>query len=878
MTYGPGAVPKEPNNNSSGEETPNNSGNQQVAQAAGNPRFKPGLDPDPNPKVVVRAVNPPVTPDQVVGMAETPASASLPDVKLEKIRSPRVQNKSIQGYLKAIEAKMTQTEKLMKDVVKLQNLQIVTEKELYERKRELYQNTFEEYLLDKTIDFGDGPGGSGGCTCINLPKKGGGFPPLGGSRPRRPGGGVPPMLGPGAMELEEEAEDKKDTDENVDLGTRDFGDDYAKREQEAFEKARQWEKQKEQETGVTAPGKKSPQEDPQEQEQEQVEVEPATPVAPEPLKVPRPLFDPRLTPPFFIPDVISMPGVPATPPMVTIPDYDMRVKTQQQELAGAIEEYIKHNPGSEFDVKLGRGAYVDTGHLIKKRDGKVYIHEPLSEEQQGLLTISNFLNLSGWMPIVPIKGGRRTTTVPGTSLPTVNPARTRTSPTAAPVPAPGANTINPGPSRTQPAQPLSPVTARGARLGGSRQIIRQSRPVNPKEAQMQVNRDMMEAEMLGQDPRFIKMLMDQGFNFSAGSNVMPRTRKVFQSKRQPGVSFETNMNFSDFLGAGGGFGQRPLSTKEILQQMKQSSFDQMYSSPIGPMPQASGGIGEMNLYDSGAKQYFRNISSNISIPRFGGGGFNLLNPMSWFSGDLKKAQDGELENVSNDTFAGKLYNRRKQQEEMMKKLRGYQSGGIVDWWNKGRNVRVPSENTATWRDLMADDAKQLTRTNKAFKSGAGGVKGWRPLKAFTPEMVKTGPTPAVRQAFERPVRAARGAVKPGHPLVMLAELIINELVNPQSTAVYDQITGPNAYYNDPAYRGPMPSQNLENAQTNMMSNSDNQQPQVMPLPPNYIQIPKKKSAVNTRKKGNEQPGIDIESTPFTRSTTIIDPGFGDMFK
>ena len=70
---------------------------------------------------------------------------------------------------------MTATEKLMKDVVKLQNLQIVTEKELHERKRELYQNTFEEYLLDKTVGFDDKDDPD--CTCINLPKKpGGGFP------------------------------------------------------------------------------------------------------------------------------------------------------------------------------------------------------------------------------------------------------------------------------------------------------------------------------------------------------------------------------------------------------------------------------------------------------------------------------------------------------------------------------------------------------------------------------------------------------------------------------------------------------------------------------------------------------------------------------
>jgi len=108
--------------------------------------------------------------------------------------------------------------------------------------------------------------------------------------------------------------------------------------------------------------------------------------------------------------------------------------------------------------------------------------------------------------------------------------------------------------------------------------------------------------------------------------------------------------------------------------------------------------------------------------------------------------------------------------------------GAKNWWNRGRNVRVAGENTARWfgkGSLMADDAKQLTRTNKAFKSGAGGIKGWRPLKAFTPNMVKTGPTPAVRQLVERPLRTAKsmGTVKGG-----LLSLILNELMNPAPLA------------------------------------------------------------------------------------------------
>ncbi len=129
-----------------------------------------GLDPTPDSKVQVSAVNPPITPDQVVSMAEAPSSAvTLPDVKLQNIKISPVKNKTIQGHLAAIEAKMIATEKLMKDIVKLQKNQIKTDKDLHYRRKELYQNTSQEFLLDKTIDFRDPKDKD--CTCINIPKK-----------------------------------------------------------------------------------------------------------------------------------------------------------------------------------------------------------------------------------------------------------------------------------------------------------------------------------------------------------------------------------------------------------------------------------------------------------------------------------------------------------------------------------------------------------------------------------------------------------------------------------------------------------------------------------------------------------------------------------
>lgn len=98
--------------------------------------------------------------------------------------------------------------------------------------------------------------------------------------------------------------------------------------------------------------------------------------------------------------------------------------------------------------------------------------------------------------------------------------------------------------------------------------------------------------------------------------------------------------------------------------------------------------------------------------------------------------------------------------------------GFMNWWNRGRNVRVPNENTAKFgglkqyikknpnpKTLFGDDALQITRGNKAFQSGATGYSGWNPFKAFTPNMVKTGPTPAIRQAVERPLRSFSSAPK-----------------------------------------------------------------------------------------------------------------------
>ena len=77
-------------------------------------------------------------------------------------------------------------------------------------------------------------------------------------------------------------------------------------------------------------------------------------------------------------------------------------------------------------------------------------------------------------------------------------------------------------------------------------------------------------------------------------------------------------------------------------------------------------------------------------------------------------------------------------------------------YNTGRNVRFPNENSARMIDLIKDDFSQVTRSNKAFKEGSKSIRSLRPLKAFSLDMMKTGPTPLFRQSVERPFRALFG--------------------------------------------------------------------------------------------------------------------------
>ena len=108
--------------------------------------------------------------------------------------------------------------------------------------------------------------------------------------------------------------------------------------------------------------------------------------------------------------------------------------------------------------------------------------------------------------------------------------------------------------------------------------------------------------------------------------------------------------------------------------------------------------------------------------------------------------------------------------------------GTKNWYNQGRNVRVPNEKTAPWKTLRADDKSQGSKFIKKSSRGKdpsqltpadleGGAlprnfdqlgqlaqgKGgftWPLTRGF-----KTGPTALSRQSLERPLRAGKSLIK-----------------------------------------------------------------------------------------------------------------------
>jgi murein DD-endopeptidase MepM/ murein hydrolase activator NlpD len=115
-------------------------------------------------------------------------------------------------------------------------------------------------------------------------------------------------------------------------------------------------------------------------------------------------------------------------------------------------------------------------------------------------------------------------------------------------------------------------------------------------------------------------------------------------------------------------------------------------------------IGNISNFVDGVDTSLPNAESESeSEPGNGmGGGFNLLNPFSWFSGKSQEAIESKDKSYSNKTLSGSLLNRRNATNEAIRMMRG-QGGGNHSFVPIGRGygmggpaVRVTSNRGMRW--------------------------------------------------------------------------------------------------------------------------------------------------------------------------------------
>lgn len=744
-------APSNPNS----PQNPNTGANQPAQQqGASAPTQSPGLEPIADNDIQVRSVNPPLTPDQIVGLYEKPLEVpALPTLKLQDIKIPPVKNKTIQAHLKAIEAKMIATEKLMKEVVKLQKLQMITEKELYERKRELYQNTFEEYLLDKTIDFED-PDDPKDCVCINLPKS----PTSGGG-----GGALPtPTLTP--TPTSPSADGQQDATQPT--------------KKPAQQPSRQPQNPPTTPTSPTTPGRRNrPGSKPT-----PTPTPTPTPHRPKPPGTPRPSPKPG-TPPVrrpFPPDVrpVNPPGTRPGP---------MPYPTPGVEPVNNIRPYAKTPvAGAQYRSGLPMGT-------------KGSIFAMLG--QFGLGTLAN-----------------------------------------------------------QQAESLI-------------NELTKLKTENPEEYKKKLNDLRWEAK----NQKLLNPLMQV-----IGSPDVPAAyilKSLGQLKQEeiplslPGMNIDL---MPDLNPDGSAIATDTLDTR--------TEFDKKHG-----VNYASGGIPgqDLELYSSESQNYFRNISNNIkhSIPRYAGGG--LFGSLQNFVKNITKPKGLSIKGVQAG-FTGMA-------KEGFDAIMG------------GAGFRNPNKSSLVGKGSRpvlghgAYSAPTAAGASRYMKPGGGIVKSIVPGNArginfIEPQSVVPPATfdkgkvladkllkgdyansPLANKLRAQLISGTASKVGMGLGKLLskgsgiLNAPVISDMIFPEGTSSYDQVSGPNAYYNAPGYKGPKPSQTLENAQNSLMSNSSNNTPSMVPLPPNYIQIPSRKPKPVPEKATMLPPeGVNFAPSVFSRRSTYID--------
>ena len=326
--------------------------------------------------------------------------------------------------------------------VTTERLARVMRRDALSRKRDFQQIKELNYRLARVIPIIPGQLGTAGVIfgVGEVASSSGGlflppFPPFGGLSPVRQGPGPKRPKEPSGQTtgqeqtqvIKEELEEPQVVTEGEDIRSAEYN---RRRQEEAKRKAE--EERIKQGVPVREPAQPGQTPAELEEEAEPERQKPTTtpaepPFVPAPIKIPDPekLIEALegLTgvakPPFDIPVVLTQTGVPATAPPITIPNFDPNDQKQRDDLKQKIGTYIFKVPNSDFERKLERGGILPDGTLVIKRKGQqIAFSEPLTEEQLALIRVMGFVNISEWLPIVPIRGaGPRRGTVPGTSRP-----------------------------------------------------------------------------------------------------------------------------------------------------------------------------------------------------------------------------------------------------------------------------------------------------------------------------------------------------------------------------------------------------------------------------------------------------------------------------
>ena len=201
-----------------------------------------------------------------------------------------------------------------------------------------------------------------------------------------------------------------------------------------------------------------------------------------------------------------------------------------------------------------------------------------------------------------------------------------------------------------------------------------------------------------------------------------------------------------------------------------------------------------------AQQYQRGNRSGEVFMDMDGSFKTNYNDLSQQAKDIND-KINRIENTLNDPNRKLTPSKQRRLIKDLNRLQGRIMGTVkpnilerfMNFYNKGRNVRFPDESKARFgtpleyfkekpdpTTLFGDDRLQMTQADEAFKTGKKGIRTLRPLKAFTLEMLKTGPTPLTRQIIERPFKSLLSAGS-GISKILFKNPLVNALLKSKVT-------------------------------------------------------------------------------------------------